>query len=434
MEEIPANTSPVAETPAVETLEPELETHAVETPDIQIVDETGEVLDMASQESAEVLAGGDPWWMVGLTKYSVLLDTQSCPSGTLEYTCWESADPINEALFIIDAYGYVPTNGLINVEAGEYPGFTLDDHYWYNNRLIKGVIGAGSTVSTINGDVDILNHWNSFTLSGFTINGGVTINDSSGSLILQDLNISNPDGKGIEITGGWDYDEYWDEYYEYPHFGSVTLVDVRSNNNAGAGARVYSQGLIKVSNSTFNDNNWDGSDLDREADATPPDPVVALELRYWNGNVSLNGVIANGNNGSGIVVDAGTVTIKNVIANDNTAPTYDGDLHDYSTCGLGISVSSQNTGTNMLENITTDGNSNTGLDLYSWMGTFTLKNIQANFNQGSGIWMYASNGSASLTNIEVHENDWAGLDASCKKRHHHQRCLRQLTMTGMVFQ
>jgi len=39
--------------------------------DIVLVDEAGEALDMASQASAEAIAGGDPWWISGGVKYAV---------------------------------------------------------------------------------------------------------------------------------------------------------------------------------------------------------------------------------------------------------------------------------------------------------------------------------------------------------------------------
>jgi len=80
-----------------------LEEKPAEEDSIVISDANGDPMDMASQASADTIASGDPWWMVGLTKYAVVFNQADCPAGTsYGSTCWVSTTPINEALHIID--------------------------------------------------------------------------------------------------------------------------------------------------------------------------------------------------------------------------------------------------------------------------------------------------------------------------------------------
>ena len=148
--------------------------------EVKLVDEDGNPVDMASQESADLVSGSDPYWRVGRTYYSVVADEGSCYPGTsvAEETCWVSATPISTALEKIEE-GRLPSDGNLYVEAGEYEE-TLNFSGTYLSQM-RGLIGEGSSRTTIIGDIN-LDITKGFTLSGFTITGGVSVLNSSGSL------------------------------------------------------------------------------------------------------------------------------------------------------------------------------------------------------------------------------------------------------------
>ncbi|MBM3138240.1 MAG: hypothetical protein FJZ98_08650 [Chloroflexi bacterium] len=107
------------------------------TEEIVLVDQSGNVMDMASQESAEAFQGGDPWWISGGVKYAVVFTDQFCPLGTSEDagTCWKvTENAISTALEKIDALNLLPTNGMLVVENGNYVE---------NNLVIDGLDGNG---------------------------------------------------------------------------------------------------------------------------------------------------------------------------------------------------------------------------------------------------------------------------------------------------
>lgn len=80
--------------------------------DIQLVDSDGEALDLASQESAELMSGGDPYWKVGTQYYSVATTSGGCYPGTSEAagTCWVNSSPISYALTKIESEGLLPSD------------------------------------------------------------------------------------------------------------------------------------------------------------------------------------------------------------------------------------------------------------------------------------------------------------------------------------
>ena len=401
LEEAPVIEAPVVEAPAVETLEPALEALTVEAADIQLVDETGEVLDKASQESAEVLTSGDPYFWYGGEKFAFVEYSYQCPADA-DYCDYGYSNPIQGAIDFLHDYGIIPTDKKIYVLAGTYDGNVLiDGESYYSDYFLNGLIGLdGSDVTTINGDVSIYGGNSGFTLSGFTINGGVDIVNGRGNLVLRDLDVSNPYGPGIKV---FEYRQDWEGYwYEGARStGTIILDNIRSNNNDGEAAVIRGMNNITVTNSTFNNNNYGNADA-----------VDTVILDSWNGTVSLNGVIANDNFGGGIAIHAKGATIKNVITNDNYIGSYI-PPEDY-WFGYGLSVQTQS-GTTLLENVTANGNEDDGIYVgYGGTGTVTLKNIEANYNLYSGIRLWAGYGSASLTNITVEENQSDGLYATVK--------------------
>ena len=242
-------------------------------------------------------------------------------------------------------------------------------------------------------------------MSGFTITGGVEITNSIGNVVLQDLSVSNPDGDGIKISDTWwYYDEEEDDYYldEGPKYsGTVTLTDVDSSGNLGSGAYIWSLNAITITNSTFNNNGGtDGVD----------DPVnsVFLDTSWGKRGIILNGVSASNNNGSGFVITVGgSSTITNVIANNNTAPSFEPgeDGLDY---GFGLYLLAPG-GVFKLENIITDKNELRGMNVNITNGTLVIKTIEAISNGGHGIEIY-NQGAISIQDSQTNDNPLNGIN------------------------
>ena len=123
--------------------------------DLVLADSSGEMLDLASEETVEALSGADPYWTVGTTLYAVVKNALFCPPGTtFGITCWVDANPIFYALGQIGTPGFFPTDGFLYVE-----GDTYNESITINGGALaslKGIIGVdGSAATILNGTVNI---------------------------------------------------------------------------------------------------------------------------------------------------------------------------------------------------------------------------------------------------------------------------------------
>ena len=371
---------------------------------VEIVNEEGEALDMASEEDAELASGGDPYWSVGRQYYSVVESEVDCYPGTsvAEGTCWLSGTPIATALEKIENDGLLPSDRKLYVMAGEYNG-DLDFNGNFLSQM-NGLIGVdGSAATTINGNVTVAYNTGGFTLSGFTINGGVEITDSMGNVVLEDLNVSNDSGDGIKVYNKeWYYYNEGTGLYEQgdgPKFnGTVKLENVNSSNNLGMGAHIWTISHITVNNSSFNKNGGtDGVD----------DPVDSLVLdnSWGTGSIYMSGVSAGNNNGTGILVSTGrNAKLEGITASLNTAPSYEADPGEYDY-GFGLYLRG-NTGKMDLDYIFTIGNEFDGTYVDGYKATILMDNMNASANGTYGIEIYTQ---GSLT-INIAEADGNGSD------------------------
>ena len=353
---------------------------------VEIVDEEGEALDMASEEDAELANGGDPYWKVGTQYYSVVESEVDCYPGTsvAAGTCWLSSTPIATALEKIENEGLLPSDRKLYVMAGEYNG-DLDIDGFFLSQL-NGLIGVdGSGVTVINGDVTVANNTGGFTLSGFTINGGVEITDSMGNVVLEDLNVSNDSGDGIKVYNKeWYYYNEGTGLYEQgdgPKFnGTVKLENVNSSNNLGMGAHIWAMSNITVTNSSFNNNGGaDGVD----------DPVDSLYLdsSWGTGSIIVTGVSAGNNNGTGVRIKVSkNATLESIAANNNSAPSYTAGEGEYDWgCGLYLSGIS---GKLDLDYIFTNNNELVGTYVDGYQATILMGNMNASGNGSDGIQVF----------------------------------------------
>ena len=324
---------------------------ATQEADVIMVDENGDALDLASQESAEAIASSDPWWIAGGLKYAVVALDKDCPEGTtLGSTCWKDTNPITYALQQIDT-GLVPTDGKLYVLEGSYEEDVTIDGGSGNGYLsgLKGLIGAGSGSVTLTGNVSVSNTTLGFTLSGFTIDGSVTLDHNSGALVLDDLYIQNDSGDGLTVDH---------------HNGSVKMSNVQSRDNTGDGAHIDNSaalsGAVNITNSAFDYNN-DGEALTWN---------VGLYVNT-NGAVMLEGVAASNNNGNGAeIYGFSSLSIKNSLFDHNSVSPYS------SQYGFGLIASTSKIATVSLQNVFAYYNDNTALKITT-PGAVTLNYVRA---------------------------------------------------------
>ena len=362
-----------------------------EIPQIEIVDSEGELLDSASQESAELSNGGDPYWKVGTRYYSVAPSAGQCYGNTYaEGTCWTDIpagmSPIQYALNKIESENLLPSDRKLYVLAGTYTG-NISISGGYLGQM-NGLIGVdGSEEITIVGDVSLDHMSGGFTLSGFTITGGVEITNSIGNVVLQDLDVSNPDGDGIKVASDWPDGEGY--IVDGPQIsGTITLNEVNSHHNQGIGAILWALNTIKVTNSSFNYN--DGTEYDGTW-------IGGLYVNTQRANkiTDLNGVVAKGNTGSGLYILPGSATVRNVIAEDNIN-------------GYGLYLYSGWNGTYKLENIIADNNGDRGIEVHAANAAINAKNIQASGNNDYGFYVYTY-GAVTINTCTTNHNALDGL-------------------------
>ena len=324
--------------------------------DAQVVlsDENGEPLDMASQESADAVSTGDPWWISDGVKYAVVFNEGDCPSDTIYgSTCWANEKPIEYALSLIDGNNLVPTDGKLYVEEGDYTDDVIIDGSSGNGNLsgLKGLIGSGSGVVTLTGSINISNTTSGFTLSGFTVNGSISLDNNSGSLTLKDLYISNDSGDGLNVTN---------------QNGSVYLSNVQSRGNKGDGANIdntaSSSASVTIKNSSFDFN-------DDENDSTWN---VGLNIKT-NGPVTLEGIAASRNNGSGALISGfSALTVNNSLFDHNFMDPFSSTT----PYGFGLWASTSREAAVRLENVYAYYNDNTAIDIVT-EGSVVLVNVRA---------------------------------------------------------
>lgn len=373
--------------------------------EIALVDDAGEVLNLASEDSLQAVSSADPWWMVGKVKYAYIKTGGTCPTGTtLGSTCFESATPITGALDYMDFNNLVPTDGVLHVEADSYNENVIINGSTGNGYLanLKGLISEGSSATTtINGTVQISNTLLGFKLSGFTITNQLYVNNNTGTLTLTDLDVNSATSSGVYIIN---------------HNGAVNIDRVRSSDNNNYGLYLDNTAgtyAVSVTNSEFNHND------------------NGISGDYWGGvrinsnsTITLNGVSASNNDGNGAVLNAmkGT-TVKNSVFNNNFSTP------DTFNQGYGLYVNSSSTTNHiLLENVQADNNENKGIHLVTY-GNITLKNVNAYQNAAAmgydGIYLENTGGAGyiMITNASSRQSGAKGFHIYSNKN---------VTLNGVV--
>lgn len=351
---------------------------------IALTNESGEILELATVESAEALAAADPYFTVSGVIYS--FTTTDCdPMLAGNQPC---ANPISAAINFIMNTGIIPSDRKIYVESGTYTENVVIDGTLPFLNQITGLIGKdiGSGLPTVNGSIYIHDTIMGFTLSGFTINatagsnGAVRVNSNTGTLVLKDLTVRNTNGPGINVGN---------------HTGAVNLTNVVSSGNFGSGALISNDNGIfpvTVNNSEFDQNN----------DAGGSGANNGLWI-YSKGLVTLNYVSASKNDGRGVYIDTDkTVTIKNSVFNLNYSNPF------YAAYGYGLWIwTGYPTNHIILENVHADNNSANGFYLLT-KGNLTAKKVSAMNNTNSGA-SFSVDGTVSISASDFSDNGYDGL-------------------------
>ncbi|MDK2979835.1 MAG: putative surface-exposed virulence protein [Chloroflexota bacterium] len=354
-----------------------------QVPDVEIVNQDGEAI---TAEGGTATVGSDPRWKVGTIWYSVVADENDCYEGTSvdTGTCWVSSTPIATALEKIES-GLLPTDKKLYIEEGTFDEGDILISGVYLNQL-NGLIGSGSSTTTIIGTITLDGNLGGFTFSGLTITGGIVVQNSAGSLVMTDMNVSNPDGNGLEMGVVDDTPA---------HGGSVTISDSSFNLSSGSGARINATSTVTVTNSTFN-GNGSGS-FDRKQ--------AGLYINT-TGAINLNGVTASENYGRGLDVDNfSALTAKNIIANSNHNYVY--GIATYNGDGISVNPSGAGTGKVTLENVTANDNDHFGICV-NGLGIVSLKNAETVDNGDSGIDVQTSN-AVTINGARVEDNSAQGI-------------------------
>jgi hypothetical protein len=248
---------------------------------------------------------------------------------------------------------------------------------------LVGVSGSSSTI--LNGSITLNSNFN-LTLSGFTIFGGITANNNFGDMVLEDLVVDgqSSESSGIQILG---------------QDGSVNINNVHSRNSMNNGLTINDNSAsekplllfeeftnnIYISNSSFNDNNGNGIEINFRA------PVI------------LYGVQANdnGNNGAFISNQSNRFpphlnnelqyveSINNVVI-ENSEFVGNGIQHYYKDLG----------GSNQEFNI------NEGNGLYVESENIFVKNVLASEN--------GNNGAVLISNLNLDNGEMESVDYGTK--------------------
>ncbi len=356
--------------------------------DLVLADSSGEILDLASGETVEALSGADPYWTVGTTLYAVVKNALFCPPGTtFGITCWVDANPIFYALGQIGTPGFFPTDGFLYVE-----GDTYNESITINGGALaslKGIIGVdGSAATILNGTVNIQNTIAGFTLKGFTINGRLLMSNNTGTLNLTDLDVNYTVSALAPIN-------------VFNHNGAINVTWVKSSGNRGNNSfeNTAGTGNITITNSAFDHNN-------------PASAGLYAHGVYINtlGSVTLDGVSASGNNGSGLyILQGNNLTIKNSVFNNNYGTPDNG--------GAGYGVTAAMNGNIILTQVIANDNERTGLDL-STMKAVTFTDVTANGNDvygyGAKINVYYGTGAVKISHSHFSDNAYTGLHIDAK--------------------
>jgi len=316
---------------------------------------------LSSSLEVNRLAILDPW-------FTCLDDTvDGVVDGDCQYLSIQAA---------IDDFTARQGSGIIWIEPGNF-----NENVTINNiAQLSGLAGDNPfSPVQLSGSLSIQTQIG-FSLSSLNILGGVLISNSSGSLAINNVHVSNSTGNGVEIID---------------HSGDVSLDTVNLSNNTGYGLRIRTtSGSISIRNSTFDNNITGASLLARE--------YVSIDSSTMNSNSQIGLEILNAasvyisssnfsyNKGTGVagagILASGPITINNVTAAKNT--------------GDGIILFASQ-GDILIMNSSFNSNGMFGLRAF-WPEyyTFSTERVTSCYNRIGSYWLFGSERSGRIETCE----------------------------------
>jgi hypothetical protein len=395
---------------------------------LTVLDASGNALPLASTDAAEALAAADPYFMIGADTYRFFGATGACSAGGFVTNCFDNTPaPIQRAINYLSSNNLTPTDGNIYVDAGTYTEkVTVDAANWTTKPTYLGLIGAGSSLTTLNGTFKIWD-MNAFTLSGFSVAvptvgtaAGVSVYGNTGTLQLTDLVVANPNGSyGIDIGD---------------QTGDVNLTNVTASGSGSVGANIY----VKTGNVTINNGNFSSNKLGNGLDISADVGNVTLNnvtathngdfgASIWSGNGSIfidGGDFSINEFGSGLSAgtDKGDITLNNVSANNNRdtgAKVLIGKGNifinggDFSANGYGLNGYTDEGNITLNQIAANNNNKGSGASIWIGLGSLIVNKGDFSVNQfGSGLIAGTDNGNVALNNVTSSNNGLSGAYAS----------------------
>ena len=338
-----------------------------ENTSIVVLDENGEPLPLALQETAQLIAQADPLW---------------CPDGVAPggFGCTTSYGTMADLLTNEGAYiNGQNVNGTIWITSGPvgdtdpivFDGTTYTNWANYGLHLQGGWSGFPGDMSIgANSEFSVpitVRNWSNVVNIGNVTASSLTIENTDDVTILADVNAPSMNIK--KTTGRVDV---------YNSTGNLSITDSDINNNGlySAGVNIHTlYGNLVISNSAFHGNGYDGVWIDSVGNVTINDSLL-----YQNGNNGLS------------IYNAGDVTLNNSLFNGNAF----GGSMIYSANSVTINNSSA------------DANGSTGADIY-YAGSVTINNGSTfNQNVGNGASVFSS-GDINISNSTFNNNLYHGL-------------------------
>ncbi len=282
MDPIEATVTPLAEIP----------TQAPEGTEVVVLDENGNALPLATQETADIMEATDPMW---------------CPAGVLPGGAGCSSNFGSPSLLVGDMgsnTSFYTQNGIIyfistaggplTVTSSTLTGGDFDTLKGFNLILQGG--WNGNTVSpSFSGQTNFANN---------VITIGTAANPWVGNLTLNDFTFSSGDQPNVNIA---------------TTSGNITLsnIDVLNHQNGTNTAILNStSGNITVQNGSTFSGNSGGNESDGFSATTASGSITISDTTFSNSRQNGNGATPNNTN-DGATLSAPTVTLTNVTSTNN---------------------------------------------------------------------------------------------------------------------
>ncbi len=274
--------------------------------DVNLVDENGEALEMASQDTAELLTEvADPWYTVGGVTYGYS-STGTCVPGVLPINCTTSANPIQAA---IDA---APAGTTIYIKPDA--SYALLEVNVNNSITLKGVRGNSTadifvpsnvTINIVNLFVDIP-MWSNILVN--------TVNVKNDSAKIQDAVRIVKTGGTVNVSPG-----------TYVEHVVVDKDDITLNGNPG----VLTLAGAALTAPVLEGNNDTGVGFDVTGDGVS---INGFVIRNFEKGIQLNISGANSFEATNNTITSNVVGIRNY----NSIPSLHLHYNDFTGNGIAL--------------------------------------------------------------------------------------------------